>query len=94
MANNHILCELSQEQLKSVAVGQERLSKMTNFEAKQHEEKLNKVIEQCKEREPHKFWTQNEISRRANEWRDSQYERRIIAQLKKGERDAESRSKR
>lgn len=94
MANNHILCELSQEQLKSVAVGQERLSKMTNFEAKQHEEKLNKVIEQCKEREPHKFWTSDEIYRRASEWRDSQYERRIIAQLKKGERDAESRSKR
>ncbi len=93
MANNNILCELSQEQLKNVAVGQERLSKMTNFEVREHEQKLNKVIEECKAREPQKFWTQNEIYRRAIEWRDSQYERRILAQLKKGDRsNANSRS--
>ena len=77
-----MLCELSQIQLKSVAVGQKRLSRMTAFELKAHDERINKVVEQCKAREPHKFWSQDETYHRASKWRGNQYERRMIAELK------------
>ena len=77
-----MLCELSQIQLKSVAVGKRRLSRMTAFELKEHDERINKVVEQCKAREPHKFWSQDEVYHRANKWRGNQYERRMVAELK------------
>jgi len=77
-----MLCELSQIQLKSVAVGQKRLSRMTAFELKEHDERINKVVEQCKAREPHKFWSQDEVYQRASKWRGNQYERRMTAELK------------
>jgi hypothetical protein len=77
-----MLCELSQMQLKSAAVGQQRLQKMSAFELKEHDEKLNRVIEQCKAREPHKFWSDDEIRKRSSDWKGTQYERRMMAQLR------------
>ena len=77
-----MLCELSQLELKSVAVGKERLMKMNAFELKEHEERLNKVIARCKAREPHKFWSDDQVQIRAAAWRGTQYDRRKIGELR------------
>jgi len=77
-----MLCELSQLQLKRVAVGKERLARMNAFELKEHDERLNSVIEQCKAREPHKFWDTHEVASRAVDWKGSQFERRIKSELR------------
>ena len=77
-----MLCELSQIELKSVAVGKERLAQMNPLQLKEHEERLDKVIERCKMREPHKFWDTSEIQQRATKWRESRYERRLMHELR------------
>lgn len=77
-----MLCELSQIELKSVAAGKERLARMNAFQLKEHEERLDRVIERCKMREPHKFWDTSEIQQRATKWREGRYERRLIGELR------------
>lgn len=77
-----MLCELSQIELKSVSVGKERLAQMNAFQLREHEERLDKVIERCKMREPHKFWDTSEIQQRAIAWREGRYERRMISELR------------
>lgn len=77
-----MLCELSQIELKSVSVGKDRLQKMTAFELKAHEERLDKVIARCKEREPHKFWSESQVHIRAAAWRGTQYDRRRVAETR------------
>jgi hypothetical protein len=82
-----MLCELSQIELKSVAVGKERLAQMNALQLKEHEERLDKVIERCKMREPHKFWDTSEIQQRATKWRESRYERRLMHELRMAQLD-------
>ena len=77
-----MLCELSQLELKSVAVGKERLSRMNAFELKEHEERLDRVIARCKAREPHKFWSDDQVQMRAAAWRGTQYDRRKIGEMR------------
>lgn len=77
-----MLCELSQIELKSVSVGKERLARMNAFQLKQHDDLLNKTIARCKEREPHKFWSDSEVQARATSWRGTQYDRRRTAELR------------
>lgn len=77
-----MLCELSQIELKSVSVGKERLARMNAFQLKEHDERLNKVIARCKEREPHKFWSESQEQMRAAAWRGTQYDRRRVAEIR------------
>lgn len=77
-----MLCELSQIELKSVSVGKERLARMNAFQLKEHDDRLNKVIARCKEREPHKFWSESQVLMRAAAWRGTQYDRRRVAEVR------------
>lgn len=77
-----MLCQTSRMELKMVAVGKERLSRMNAFQLKEHEERLDAVIARCKLREPEKFWDQQEIPIRAREWREGKIERRFMGKLR------------